>query len=445
MALSNESLGRGGLLGLHSQFVDSDTGQVDRRIFSDPEIYKAELEQIFARAWLFMCHESQIPKAGDFFQTYMGEDRVIVTRDREGGIQVLLNSCRHRGNSVCNAESGNSSSFMCKYHGWTYDLDGKLIGVPGFKELYKQKLDRSTLSLKTAAQVESYRGFVFATLDPEAPTLSEYLGPTGSFMLDELAGFGDMEVIPGIRKHLAPCNWKMAMENNQDFYHPSITHAATTMVSPFEFGSNDDIVMEESETGAKIVGPTLEPSSAPGDFRNTPIAAVVLGEYGHMQDTAPRAGIAFSPSHANIFPNTGMFTGTYQELTVRHPKGPGQTEMWYFCFVDKNATPEEREFVRVRASRWLGPAGFIEQEDGDNWDLSTQASRTAELRKTPLNYEMGMGEGEVVTDGPLPFPILETTMANEHFMRWGYKVWGEWMDAADWPDLKANHSKPFES
>jgi len=97
--------------------VDGERGLVDRRIFSDRSIYEMELEQIFARAWLFMCHDSQIPNPGDFFMTFMGEDRVIVVRDNDGMPQVLVNSCRHRGNAVCRAEEGHATSFMCTYRG----------------------------------------------------------------------------------------------------------------------------------------------------------------------------------------------------------------------------------------------------------------------------------------------------------------------------------------
>ena len=113
-----------------SRLVDVGTATVDRRLFYDPEIYQLEMEQIFARAWLFMCHESQIPNPGDFFLNFMGEDRVIVVRNNEGGVSVLVNSCRHRGNAVCRADEGHATSFMCTYHGWTYDLSGSLVGVP---------------------------------------------------------------------------------------------------------------------------------------------------------------------------------------------------------------------------------------------------------------------------------------------------------------------------
>src|SRR3954453_20810443 len=103
-----------------TRFVDADNALVDRKIFSDEEIYQLELEQIFARCWNFMAHESQIPNAGDFFLNYIGEDRVVVVRDKDGGVEVLLNTCRHRGNAVCRAEEGHATSFMCTYHGWTY-------------------------------------------------------------------------------------------------------------------------------------------------------------------------------------------------------------------------------------------------------------------------------------------------------------------------------------
>src|SRR5436853_5806586 len=169
------------------QMVDESKGLVDRKMFSDQEIYQLELENIFARAWNFMAHESQIPNSGDFFQTYIGEDRVIVVRDKNGEPQVLLNTCRHRGNAVCRAEEGHASSFMCTYHGWTYDLQGKLVGVPGFKDYYHEDLNRDEWGLIRAAQVESYMGFIFATLDPEAPALYDYLGDVGRLSINQLA------------------------------------------------------------------------------------------------------------------------------------------------------------------------------------------------------------------------------------------------------------------
>ena len=110
--------------------VDTRAGLISRRIFIEPEIYERELERIFARCWLFLCHESQIPRPGDFLTTYMGEDPVLVMRDSDGRVGAFLNICRHRGNRLCRADAGNAATFTCAYHGWTYRDDGQLVGVP---------------------------------------------------------------------------------------------------------------------------------------------------------------------------------------------------------------------------------------------------------------------------------------------------------------------------
>ena len=156
--------------------VSTDGGLVDRHIFFDQEIYQEELEQIFARCWLFLCHESQVAQAGDFFSTYMGEDPVLVTRDGNGKVHAFLNVCRHRGNRVCRADLGNASAFVCAYHGWTYGNDGKLIAVPSLKEAYYDELDTSKWGLVPVAQLDSYKGFYFATFDAQCTPSAGLLG-----------------------------------------------------------------------------------------------------------------------------------------------------------------------------------------------------------------------------------------------------------------------------
>jgi nitrite reductase/ring-hydroxylating ferredoxin subunit len=239
------------------QWVDFEKGLVDRIIFSDPKIYELEMERIFARAWSFVCHESQIPKVGDFFSTWIGKDRILAVRDKRGAVSVMLNTCRHRGNAVCRAEQGNAKVFTCPYHGWSYGLDGELVGVPRLREFYRGDLDKKEWGLARAAQVTSYRGLVFATLDPAAPPLDEYLGEVGRIGLDFIAERGDVEVIDGVQKNVVACNWKLAVDNLFDWYHPVVSHRSAIQSGVFPRLSDEDAA--------------FAPMSQ----------MVMLGEYGH--------------------------------------------------------------------------------------------------------------------------------------------------------------------
>ena len=111
------------------RYVKLEDGLVSRKIFFDPEIYQIELERIFARCWLFLGHESQIPEPGDYMTAYMGEDPILVCRGNDGTVRAFLNSCRHRGMKVCRADRGNARQFTCSFHGWTYTNSGELRGV----------------------------------------------------------------------------------------------------------------------------------------------------------------------------------------------------------------------------------------------------------------------------------------------------------------------------
>lgn len=119
--------------------VDEEKGLLDPRIFSDQDLYEIELERVFARSWLLLGHEGHIPKAGDYLTTYMGEDPVIVVRQKDRSIKVFLNQCRHRGMRIERSDFGNAKSFTCTYHGWAYDTAGNLVNVPYEKEAFVTK------------------------------------------------------------------------------------------------------------------------------------------------------------------------------------------------------------------------------------------------------------------------------------------------------------------
>jgi phenylpropionate dioxygenase-like ring-hydroxylating dioxygenase large terminal subunit len=440
------------------RLVQLESGEVDRRVYSETDIFELEMTRIFGRAWLFLCHESQIRETGDFFESVIGRDNVLVVRQKDGSIKGLLNTCLHRGNAICRAEEGNAKGFLCTYHGWSYGIDGKLTGVPGYRDFYGPEFDKTTKRLGEVAQLDSYKGFVFATLDPSAPPLQEYLGATGRLGLDLLAERGDMEVVPGIQKFIVDCNWKFALDNLFDWYHPQVTH-----ISAFQSGAlggpppppagpqpegSLDMSGVQMESGADLALPVANISGRPFD------QIVVLGEFGHgiggpsaastgnpefnkawRED--PRVREALGPvgvrvaGHPSIFPTTWVTTSN--QLSLRIPRSPDSTEIWWFTFVDRNASPDSRRKAVSRANRIFGPSGVLEQDDGENWSQSTMQTRGLASNRLPNLLNMGLGRGPIIKEHGLA--RIEST-TNEHAQLWTYHAWAQWMKGLDWPGLR---------
>jgi len=430
-------------------WYDVDSGILrDRRIFTDQDIYQQELTHIFARGWNFMCHESQLKAPGDFFMNFIGEDEVIVVRDRSNGIQVLLNSCPHRGNTVCRAEQGNTNSFFCSYHGWNFDLDGALVGMPGEEAFYRGGIDKQAWGLSRAAKVESYRGFVFATLDADAPCLEEYLGWVGRLGLDMHAGRGELEVLDGIQKNRIKCNWKLAVDNLYDWYHVKVSHGASMRIGLIDEASMapDSQMVILGEYGHGIGGPGITEAQLQDYIARVERDGGELQRWFDLQSARRHPDMrdelgpigARSLGHPNIFPN--LWVALTFQLCLRIPKGPDETELWWFTVLPKNMAEEERRMAIYMANHVFGPAGLLEQDDGENWSHSTRGARGAHLKTLPLNYAMGKGQDEVFEDPSGQHCI--NTVVNEHGQRWTYQAWQEWMQANSWAELRANHSLP---
>jgi nitrite reductase/ring-hydroxylating ferredoxin subunit len=440
------------------EFVSLERGEVDRRIFSDEEIFELEMERIFGRAWLFLCHDTQIPEAGDFFQAVMGRDNVLVVRQKDGSIKALLNTCAHRGNAVCRADEGNAKSFLCTYHGWSYGIDGRLKGVPGFKEFYEDELVKAEHSLPEVSQVASYHGFVFGTHDASAPSLHDYLGPTARLGLDQIAARGTVSVVPGIQKFVVDSNWKFAVDNVFDWYHPQVTHASAMRPDVFPFsnvtskqkpidmsdvemqtgqeldtklgaitGTTFDQLVLIAEYGHGIGGPVIdEESGGTNGWRSTALAQDMLGPLG------VKVG-----GHPNVFPN--LWVTTTSQVSLRIPRGPNQTEIWWFSFVDRTLPePMQKRQITVQ-NHVFGAAGLLEQDDGENWGQATMQTHGIASRRRKHLVNMGLGRGKVIREHGIA--RIETT-TNEHAQLWTYYSWAQWMKGLDWDALRIATTPP---
>ncbi|MCS5654734.1 MAG: aromatic ring-hydroxylating dioxygenase subunit alpha [Dehalococcoidia bacterium] len=455
MATARKSRSKNGQINARAgSMVDLDAGLISREVFVSPEIYAQEQEQLFARAWLYIGHESQVSKPGDFFVSSMGEESVILCRDRQDEIHVFLNSCAHRGMKVCRYDEGNTPVFSCPYHGWSYATDGKLVGVPYFKDAYQENLDKSKWGLPEVAQMCNYKGTIWATWDKHAPSFPEYIGGFRTyldFLLDTWDGAGgETEVFGGIEKWVIPCNWKFPAENFiGDRYH-NISHRSVDMVGVGPSGSGRrDNQEREGATALDISFPErghgtltfLRPDDKviPG-YQHSKI----VSEYFAHCETERRKNYGqwsrLIPGPSTVFPNMSYLPRQPRTIATWHPRGPNSHEAWRWFLVDKNAPPEVKEFLRLYYISYSGPGGLTEQDDMENWNYAHNASQGVIARRHPYNYQMGMGfdAPPVDTDGlDMPGQIRNVTTAKaaEQNQRGFYQRWSEFMNADDWDTL----------
>jgi hypothetical protein len=147
-----------------------------------------------------------------------------------------------------------------------------------------------------------------------------------------------------------------------------------------------------------------------------------------------------SLGHPNIFPNLWITLGGLQ-MCLRLPRGPDHTELWWFTIVPKGAPPEFRRRVVRQANHVFGPAGLLEQDDGENWSQSTRASHGVTSRSLGHQISMGLGLDEAKPAGAGDGSYVEGVIG-EHGQRWLYRAWTEWMAARDWAELEATRSAP---
>src|SRR5665213_3345578 len=187
-------------------------GRVHRSLYTDPRIFALEMERIFGRAWIYVGHESQVAKPGDYLATRIGLRPLLLVRHSDGTLKLLHNQCAHRGAKVVAADDGNAAEFRCCYHGWTYHTDGRLKSAPllnGYPPGFDPADPR--LAMLQVPRVASYRGFVFGSLARDGSPLVEFLGPmTASLdVMVDRAPDGVVTVAGGVFKHAYNGNWKL--------------------------------------------------------------------------------------------------------------------------------------------------------------------------------------------------------------------------------------------
>ena len=211
-------------------------GFIPAHVYNDADVFAWERERVFSRAWVFLAHESEIPRPHDYVVRDVLADSFLVTRDGAGAVHVLFNMCLHRGMQVCRAERGTAATFRCPYHAWTYRSDGRLAGLPFHQDAYggEDGFAREGRTLLPAPSVAVVNGLVFASLDPDAPPIDDWLGDF-RFYLDFYTRPTPAGIeLRGPQRWRIRANWKIGAENFiGDSYHTPHTHASVVDIRLF--------------------------------------------------------------------------------------------------------------------------------------------------------------------------------------------------------------------
>jgi phenylpropionate dioxygenase-like ring-hydroxylating dioxygenase large terminal subunit len=354
------------IAGIH--WPSNGLSEVPFQLYTDPGQYRLEQERIFkGPAWSYLCLAAEIPSPGDWVATTIGETAVVVARGADGAINAFVNRCAHRGNLLCLERHGSGKEITCIYHGWTYDLAGKLTGVAFERGVKRQggmpaefrKDDHDLPRLRVA----ELAGLVFGTFSNAAPDLETYLGP---------------QITGGIRRVLnrpvhilgrstqtLPNNWKLYFENTKDTYHASILHTFLTTFRINRLSDPGGIQIDDSG-GHHISQAKLDYAAEDADYNRAALRSdtdMRLSDPSVIE-SVDEYGDQVSVQILTVFP--GMIVQQIRNtIAVRaiHPKGLDKTELeWiHLGFDDDDAAMTER---RLRQGNLVGAAGYISMEDG---------------------------------------------------------------------------------
>jgi phenylpropionate dioxygenase-like ring-hydroxylating dioxygenase large terminal subunit len=344
--------------------------QVNRQAFVDESLLQRERDAVFDKSWLYVGHASEIPNLGDYVTRKVGGRPVILVRQQDGAIQVLLNSCPHRGNRVCREKSGNARRFSCFYHAWTFSTDGALLGVPG-SEAYAPAFDKGEMGLKPVPRLEVYRGLIFASYDANIVDLVSYLGNAREYV-DLMLDFSgdDLEIVAGAQSYAMRANWKLLVENSIDFYHAFATHQRYFNNFLRDIGvDSSKWTSGEGRSFDKAIALDNGHSVIESLAGNLPISE---SAQAYLQQNRRKLEERFGAEQTHrimdysrnlfIFPNL-VFVANWKTVRTFYPVAPDYMEIDAWALMPRGEPGDLRAQRLDNFNSFLGPAGFGTPDD----------------------------------------------------------------------------------
>ncbi len=405
---------------------DEGSSRIPFWAYTREDIYRRELERLFYdNHWCYVGLEAEVPNPGDFKRTVVGEREVVMTRDMEGGINVIENVCAHRGMQFVRERVGNRQDLVCAYHQWSYSLKGDLQGVPflrGVKQDGKVnggmpkdfKRDENNLN---KLRVATRGGVVFASFKHDIESLEDFLGPEILQYFDRMFN-GRKLTILGYNRQRIPGNWKLMQENIKDPYHPGLLHTWFITYGLWRADNKSALRMDEHHRHAAMIsrrgnaGAKNEITSGVTSFKeameiNDKRLLDIVHEEWWGEPTAVMT---------TIFPSV-IFQQQVNSVSTRHiqPSGPDAFDFVWTHFGYEDDTPEMTERRLVQANLF-GPAGFVSADDGEVIELSQEG-----FLQKPYHRTLAELGGRDVED--------TEHMVTETLIRGMYEYWRKVMEA----------------
>src|SRR3954465_4434347 len=379
-----------------------------REAFTDPDLFELEMKYIFEGNWIYLAHESQLPNNNDYLTTYIGRQPIVISRDKEGELHALINACSHKGAMLCRRKKDNRGTFTCPFHGWTFRNNGKLLKVkdPRGADHPEQFNPEGSHDLTKVARFESYRGFLFGSLNPDVVPLVEFLGGAAKVidMIVDQSPKG-LEVLRGSSTYVYDGNWKLQTENGADGYHVSAVHwnyAATT--------KHRKQAEQVDATRAMSAGGWAKQGGGFYSFENGHL--LLWTNWANPEDRPNwdrREELAQQSSQAQadwmvqrsrnlcLYPNVYLMDQFSSQIRQFRPIAVDKTEVTIYCIAPKGESPEARARRIRQYEDFFNATGMATPDDLEEFrscqiGMNGRAARWNDLSRGATHWIKGPDE-----------------------------------------------------
>lgn len=419
--------------------------RVNRTLFRDPGLFDLEMKHVFEGGWVFIGLASQADQPHDYFTGFVGRVPIIVSRNDEGVLQCFVNACPHKGVRLVQKLCGNARRHVCPYHGWMFDSAGANRNIKWQKSgCYSAAFDEENHDLASVARFGEYRGFLFASLNPDVPSLEDHLGETRK-LLDLVADKSPegLELVPGRVTFTYAANWKMQLENCADQYHFTSTHPSYIRILEQRAKEQASEVVRSSigaadfwqETAQGVSGGTMSfehghvlnwgvmpISSANADFER---ADQLTQEFGEA-----KCSWMFNMRNLTIFPNMQIAENASSQLRVIRPIGPDLTEMQTWCIAPKGESADARAFRIRQYEDFFNPTGMATPDDTVCYEEAQIGMAEQErpwlqghARGLTASVEGGNAYADMIELKPAHSVVADAQLCDESLFASYYRAW----------------------